>query len=93
MSSTSLMIVTGSLEMVCNSSLALQKEVVQRQAEPLIPASGSDTSCKLQSVLGLKGLSIGPRTTETGKHSRNTAVSVGDFFQVYKRQASFRPQV
>ena len=62
--------------MVCNSSLALQNGVVQRQAEPEIPASGSETSLKLQSGEGLKGLSMGPNTTDLGKHSLRTAVSV-----------------
>jgi hypothetical protein len=62
--------------MVCNSSLLLQNGVVQRQADPEIPASGSDTSLRLQSGEGLKGLSMGPKTTDLGKHSLRTAVSV-----------------
>ena len=80
-SSTSLMTI-GACVTVCNSALLLQKEVSQRQAVPKIPAPGSETSFKLQSGEGLKGLSIGPRTTDLGKHSRKTAVSVADFFQV-----------
>ena len=62
--------------MVCNSSLLLQNGVVQRQADPEIPASGSETSLRLQSGEGLKGLSMGPNTTDLGKHSLRTAVSV-----------------
>ena len=81
-------------EIVCNSCLLLQNEVSQRQAEtPVIPASGSDTSLKLQSVVGNRGLSIGPKTTDFGKHSRKTAVSPSLFLYVYKRQASLVPQV
>ena len=62
--------------MVCNSCLLLQNGVVQRQADPEIPASGSETSLRLQSGEGLKGLSMGPNTTDLGKHSLRTAVSV-----------------
>ena len=56
--------------------MALQNGVVQRQADPEIPASGSETSLKSQSGEGLKGLSMGPNTTDLGKHSLRTAVSV-----------------
>lgn len=41
----------------------------------MIPASGSETSLKVQSSVGNKGLSIGPKTTDLGKHSLKTAVS------------------
>jgi len=81
-SSTSLVIGDETAVVVCNSCLLLQNEVVQRHADPCIPASGSDTSLKLQSAVGLNGLSMGPRTTDFGKHSLRTAVSVIDFFQV-----------
>ena len=75
-SSTSFVIICGGTVMVCNSCLLLQNGVVQRQADPEIPASGSETSLKLQSGEGLKGLSMGPKTTDLGKHSLRTAVSV-----------------
>ena len=78
-SSTSLLniwVFAGAAVIVCNSCLLLQNEVVQRHAEPEIPDSGSDTSLMLQSAVGLNGLSIGPRTTDLGKHSLKTAVSV-----------------
>ena len=75
-SSTSFVIICGGTVMVCNSCLLLQNGVVQRQADPDIPASGSETSLRLQSGEGLKGLSMGPNTTDLGKHSLRTAVSV-----------------
>ena len=40
-----------------------------------------------------RGFSIEPSSTLVGKHSLNVAVSVGDFCQVYIRQASSLRQV
>ena len=51
------------------------------------------TNLKLHSEVGNNGLSIGPNTTDLGKHSLNTAVSPSDFLYVYNKQASLVPHV
>ena len=84
-SSTSLISAAGGRfgEILCNSCRLLQNDVSHKQAvASVIPASGSDTSFKSQDFEGLKGRSKGPKTTDLGKHSLKTAVSVGDFFHL-----------
>lgn len=75
-----------------SSANSLQNGVVQRHAL-MLEDPGSDISLKLHSSSAVKGLSIGPNNTLVGKHSLKTDVSVEDFFQAYKRQASLEPHV
>jgi len=60
-----------------SSPIPLHKSVVQMQA--LIVSLSTD--CGEQVACGSTGLSMLPRRTEVGKHSRITAVSLSDFFQ------------
>ena len=71
---------------------SLQKSSLQRQAK-MVAEPSSVMSLWAQAGPGTRGEEMEPRRTRVGKHSLRVAVSVGDFLQVYIRQASSLRQV
>lgn len=69
------------------SSSSLQKSLLHKQAK-MDPLRSSVMSLGLHEDLGTSGSEIDPSNTRVGKHSRNVATSLEDFFHEYIKHAS-----